>query len=110
MYNEWIDFGFTLWIVLMFLVGMPMILEWLWLFYKTIIMKENKMREEYLAETKSYKLYKVTNNNEVYYRVYSKINGRLVNTFNDLKIDHEGNYLLWSLNPDGNYFYEEVRS
>ena len=42
--NELIDFGFTLWIVLIFLVGMPMLLEWLWLFYKTIIMKENKMR------------------------------------------------------------------
>ena len=44
MYNEWIDFGFTLWIVLMFLVGMPMLLEWLWLFYKTIIGKENHER------------------------------------------------------------------
>ena len=44
MYNEWADFGITLWIVIMFLVGMPMLLEWLWLFYKTIIGKENHER------------------------------------------------------------------
>jgi hypothetical protein len=40
MYNEWIDFGFTLWVVLMLFVGLPIVLEWLWLFCKTIIGKE----------------------------------------------------------------------
>ncbi len=44
MNQEWADFGITLWIVIMFLVVMPMVLEWLWLFYKTIIGKENHER------------------------------------------------------------------
>jgi len=44
MNQEWADFGITLWIIIMFLVGMPMLLEWLWLFYKTIIGKENHER------------------------------------------------------------------
>jgi|TARA_R100001163_G_C5052176_1_gene188858 hypothetical protein len=108
MYNEWIDFGFTLWVVLMLFVGLPIVLEWLWLFYKTIIGKENKMNEEYLAETKSYKLYKVIDKDRVYYRVYSKSNNVLVNTFNELKTDHEGNYFVWSLNPDGDYRVDEI--
>jgi len=51
------------------------------------------MTKKYLAETKSWKLYKVTDAKGVYYDLYCKVNN-CVTRYTHLQIDSEGNYEL----------------
>ena len=51
------------------------------------------MTKKYLAETESWKLYKVTDANGVYYDLYCKVNN-CVTRYTHLQIDSEGNYEL----------------
>ena len=57
--------------------------------------EEIKMNEEYLAETNSWRLEKVTDHEGVYYNVYCKKSNEVIDSFINLEYDNEGNYKIF---------------